>query len=66
MYIYYIYICIYICVYIYIYIYIYLLYKCQIYINNSRRHFFKISDISNLTNLQRTVANKKCKKVYTN
>ena len=27
--------------------------------------FFKISDISNLTNLQRTVTNKKYKKVYT-
>ena len=37
-------------------------YKCQIYINYSRRHFFKISDISNLTNLQRTVTNKKRKK----
>ena len=28
-------------------------------------NLFKIGDILNLTNLQRTVANKNCKKVYT-
>ena len=54
-------------VYIYIYIYIlytnfeFFLYKCQIYVNIQGDIFLKIGDISSLTNLQRTVANKKCK-----
>ena len=46
-----------------------LLYQCHTYIKKSWRHFLKISNISILTNLQRTVTNKKCKKVlyiYTN
>ena len=34
-------------------------------ISETVRHLFKINDILTLTNLQRTVASKKYKKVYT-
>ena len=64
---------IYICMYIYMYIYIYLysikkshiIFITALKIKSTTRHL-KFSDISILTNLQRTVTNKKCKKVYTN
>ena len=35
----------------------------KVYTNNEI--FRQVADISNLTNLQQTVANKTCKKVYT-
>ena len=35
--------------------------KCQKFMLNTMRHFFKNSDILSLTNIQRTVTNKKCK-----
>ena len=44
-------------IYIYIYIYIKII---------QGDIFFKIGDILNLTNFERTDTNKKCKKVYTN
>ena len=58
------YVCMYICIYIYIYICIYICIYTYIKIIQGDI-FFKISDISNLTNLQQTVTNKKCKKLYT-
>ena len=38
---------------------------CRINILQTTRHLFKNSNISTLTDLQRTVTNKKYKKVYT-
>ena len=49
----------------YIYIYVYIHTYIYVYIVCKTRHFFKNSDISNLTNLQRTVTNKMCQEVYT-